>query len=235
MKKTKTLLIYVARFLSGCYDGQLEIVKWTYSIGEFTAKEINNGFMNSFEKYHINIAKWLYSNYNNIHTRDAFLFCCEIEFMEGVKWLYSLDNCRFNGDINDHFNLSCCRGNLILSKWLYSLGGVDIHYKKDQAFSKCCFYGYLEIAIWLHGLGGINIHDNNEDAFQICCINGNLLFLKWLYSLGNVDIRSNNDMAFYVSCSDGYLQVAQWLATLCKDYHIEVDNDGKIINFSVLT
>ena len=78
---------------------------------------------------HLEVAKWLLSNYPNIKVFDNFndnffQSVCSYGHLDVAKWLYSI-NPKVTDNFQTAFNTSCSAGCLDIIKWILSIKKVD--------------------------------------------------------------------------------------------------------------
>ena len=215
----------------------MDIIKYDDLINTIKLNQITDEYLSEIKKI----------------MQKLFTYSCKIGHLDVAEWLYYQSKTDENQKININatndlaFRQSCENGHLDVAEWLYCLSKTDgnqkiyINAMDDFAFRRSCAKGHLDVADWLYYQSKtdenqkININANDEDAFRKSCLSGHLDVAEWLYGLSKTDgnrkinININDDHAFTWSCLNGYNYVAEWLCTLCNDYKIKYDSDGKMI------
>jgi hypothetical protein len=130
-------------------------------------RDIQGLFQKACEDGHLQFAKWLWANYNNVidvhaDEENAFCYLCGCgninndQKMEFVEWLWSISNGTIDLHIDDEFffKIACSDGNSELIKWLWDKtnGTIDITADNDSAFYASCLYKHINVAKWLSSL-----------------------------------------------------------------------------------
>ena len=79
-----------------------------------------------------------------------------------------------------------------------------------------------------------NIHVDNEQGFQSACENRHLEIIKYLMEQEDKpDIHEYNECGFRWACENRHLEVVKYLSTICDEYEIVIDENGKLISWKV--
>lgn len=144
----------IINLLDACTSGNLMLVK---SIIENNKNNTNfsvhfcddYSFRTACCNGHLEVAKWLLSNYPNIKVFDNFndnLFqsVCMHSHLNVAKWLYSM-NSKVTDNFQSAFNSACCTNRLNIVKWILSIKKVDTTTGLSWATEK----GHTDVANFL--------------------------------------------------------------------------------------
>jgi sulfur relay (sulfurtransferase) DsrC/TusE family protein len=152
----------------GCYDGDLEMLKWIKDNIDLSIKDIlfndNQFFGLAFQRGHLHIIQWIKDNFprfniNDIRSFDNYSFriACRYGHLEMIQWIK---------DNYPEFNIN------------------DVRSYNNYAFRLACRYGHLEIIKWIKdNYPEFNINDVkscNNYAFIHSSENGHLEIVQWI-------------------------------------------------------
>ena len=134
----------------------------------------------------------LYKTLTQEQLNDVFIDSCQKGHLEIVKYLLISPDLKEHADIhadNDYgFRLACEKGHLEIVKYLLTSADLkehaDIHADNDWGFVWACSRGHLEVVKYL--LTGTDlkehadIHADNDFGFRLACANGQLEIVKFL-------------------------------------------------------
>lgn len=151
-------------------------------------------FNKAFKNGHLEVVKWLDSQYNVYPNNPTFVSACSDGHFEVVKW--SLHKTHYDDDDDSTFKLCVVRN--------------------------ACENGHFELAKLLY-MSWHGQFKNDESAFIYACEHNQLHFAKWLLQTRtNIDISANNELAFRKACENYCFNVARWLLEVKPDIDISV-------------
>ena len=165
-------LIYYGSDMA-CSKGYMNIVKVLCEYGyEFSEDSING----AIEYGHLDIAKFLYKNYN----LEPFEFAIDETTVKGhlnvLEWLYATRLMNVI-DINYVLVQACCSNHLPIVKWLCT------KIKPTQTCMDCaCERNSLDVAKFLYEKYGLMCTDT---SFDVTASEGHIEMIHWLTSIGN--------------------------------------------------
>lgn len=182
--------IYYRSVMSACRYGNLNSVKWLYSICH-DYFNIDDAMSNACKGGHLKIAKWLYN-----------VLDCDLMIHKNFP------------NKNFPMRMASANGHLRVVKWLYKMG-CDPTESNHWSFSLASANGHLRVAKWLYSIGSQPTADDNF-GIRWASRNGHLDVVKWLYSIG-CDLTACSDEVIFGACKHGHLQVARALYDMgCK-------------------
>lgn len=203
-------------FREACIGGNLEIVRWLYSLDPSI---LNDNFARCFQfacsSGHLKIVRWIHilkpEVLNDIEINHSICRSFKI-----CKWLYSKIH---DNEISKYgFENACDRGDFEVAKWFYSKNPKVIEYKTLENFRSVCCYGNTEFLKWYLNLRPeIDVTSFKFDIFATVCAYGNLENAKYIYSLNKT---FDLEHALSNACIHNRLVVAEWIYSICPSISI---------------
>ncbi len=165
----------------------------------------------------LDIVKWLYSIKSCVINKscDFTKLLNDVIKYDEIDVLLYLKDIKKNCFLNEHFSNACKHGNFEIVKIIYSsTPNLDISHDFDEPFRLACEYGHINIASWLLDKNpSINVSAFTEHAFRKACENGHIGIAKWLIQeiKPNINIREWDDYALKYSCISGHIEIVKWL------------------------
>jgi hypothetical protein len=201
-------------FIFGLKFGNINLVKWLYSIHDYTdCIKKNISLTNLYSKYgNIDIVKWLYSL--NIYSLEKSLFneVCSFSKFEIAKWMYSFGTITIDENDKDLFIDSIkFSNNYDYISWIYSL--YDFSFCLKEAFYNACILNKIKIAKWLYTLGEYDV----GLSFKMICKSGYNEIFIWLKSINRIKFEFNDTEVLLISDGTNYKTdnkyIINWIKT----------------------
>ena len=229
---------YKEIFTDLCVSGNVECVKWLYSINERLYEKSLPTFKKVCENGHLEMAEWLnfppgtldgrpnksFLPFDHNTLKYTFVNVCKKGDFKMAQWMNrefktaKLDeNKEGEGElIANTFTSICKNGHLEMAKWFQESFGPYEPPGKDT-FEVTCKNGQLEMAKWLREQYRLTKSDfNNSSTILAVCKNGDIKMLEWLVDRfkipNNIPDENNRQTAFSRACSDGFYDIAKYLA-----------------------
>lgn len=212
-------------FVVACINGNIDIIKWLYSIKSTVINracnfpELVNDIIESGEKEVLSYIKEIRKiEFHNEHFSNA----CKFGWFNIVKMIYlSSNNIDISYNFDEPFRLACENGHALIAEWLLEKkSNIDISAFNEHAFRKACENGHYGIAKWLLELkSNINIREWNDYAIKYASIYGDIEIVKWLNNMYIINDLFNShkeklelfSTLFKYACKNGSYDLARWL------------------------
>lgn len=207
--------IFLNKFDTFKYKGNLSICKWIYSLGHTEMKP--EYFVSVCSTGHLDIAEWVFSSCPDINVQTGFYSSCEHGHLNLAKWVLTkgVDLDKIN--LTELFARSCLRSNLECAKWIYSLDTkytINIYFDNNYAFRSSCATEHVDLVEWILTLyPGSKV---NIDVLKFIHEVKNLKIAKLLYEIGLIN-NSNIHECFKISCIWCNFEVVPWLYSLIEN------------------
>lgn len=190
---------------------------------------------------------------NNTILLELFIFCCNNNQLEILKWIYSLNIINIDYLLKQIFEICCKKYYLEIIIWLHSIKKIKYC---DSIFELACdnksykiikwindnfvirnynsVFNYyctcnLEIAKFLYNLDETKCFIENIDkVFQDHLYDNNLEFVKWIYSFNKINIHDCDNICMKICCTNDDLEICKWL------YSIGKYNDDEIFIWNMI-
>lgn len=188
----------------------------------------------------------------SIHSdtfRRTFINCCK-KGASKVIIDFILDKWDIEDvDFTEIFNESCKKSNIEHLEFLLDMSknkkiSLDIHNGNENPYYFIATYNNYEVLEWFIKYtqsinSPIDLLYHRQKIFVRACSDGRLDKAMLIYEMAEkqgtpVNLALDDHLAFYKSCENNQIEVARWLSKLNCLYDIKINEEGKIIQYSVL-